>query len=135
MSRFLLDTCTVSMAMRPDRHRDRLTKLASIEASSAFASVTLSELRFGSARLPEGGVRDRLMAAIDELAKRFSILSFDATAAEWHADQRARLERLGRRPPFADGQIAAVAAANDLTLVTLNAADFEPFDGLRVESW
>jgi hypothetical protein len=41
------------------------------------------------------------------------------------------------RPPisFADGQIAATAAVHDATLVTANREHFEPFEGLRVESW
>jgi tRNA(fMet)-specific endonuclease VapC len=38
-------------------------------------------------------------------------------------------------PPFADGQIASIAATRDLTLVTANVADFERFEGLRVEDW
>ena len=38
-------------------------------------------------------------------------------------------------PPFAYGQIAAVAAVNDLTLVTQNSGDFADFAGLRVEGW
>lgn len=63
------------------------------------------------------------------------VLPFDLAAAEWHAAERARLEALGRTPPFADGQIAAVAATCGLTLVTLNAKDFEQFNGLTVEAW
>lgn len=38
-------------------------------------------------------------------------------------------------PTYADGQIAATAAANDLTLVTRNVRDFAGFGGPRVESW
>lgn len=50
------------------------------------------------------------------------------------AEERARLSKTGLTPSFADGQIAAVAAVNDLTLVT-DVADFENFDGLRIERW
>ena len=63
------------------------------------------------------------------------ILPYDSAAAEWHARERARLAGLGRSPAFADGQIAAIAGAHDLTLVTANRADFEPFEGLRIEDW
>jgi tRNA(fMet)-specific endonuclease VapC len=56
-------------------------------------------------------------------------------AARWHAIERARLTAAGRSPPFLDGQIAAVAAVHDATVVTGNVAHFEPFDGLRVENW
>ena len=45
-------------------------------------------------------------------------------AADWHARERARLEATGTPPPLADGQIAAIAATNDLLLVTRNVEDF-----------
>jgi len=45
------------------------------------------------------------------------------------------LARLGQPHSFADGQIAAIAAVNDLILVTANTADFFRFDGLSVENW
>jgi tRNA(fMet)-specific endonuclease VapC len=63
------------------------------------------------------------------------ILDYDEIAAEWHAAERARLVARGDTPPFADGQIAAIAKVHDLTLVTFNDADFKRFDGLRIEVW
>jgi tRNA(fMet)-specific endonuclease VapC len=42
---------------------------------------------------------------------------------------------MGATPPFADGQIAAVAATNGLILVTLNTGDYAAFQGLRLEDW
>lgn len=63
------------------------------------------------------------------------VLPYDARAAEVHGAERARLERLGRAPTFADGQLAGVAIANALVLVTANAKDFTRFDGLVVENW
>jgi tRNA(fMet)-specific endonuclease VapC len=60
---------------------------------------------------------------------------YDEAAAEWHAVERARLGKAGHMPPFVDGQIAAIAAVNNLTLITQNARDFERFEGLRVEAW
>lgn len=63
------------------------------------------------------------------------ILPYDEAAADWHADERARLAAIGLTPPFADGQIAAVAAVNGLVLVTANVADFRHFQGVTVEDW
>ena len=51
------------------------------------------------------------------------------------AGEASHLLDLGQLPPDLDGQIAAVAATNRLTLVTANLADFERFEGLAVESW
>jgi predicted nucleic acid-binding protein len=36
---------------------------------------------------------------------------------------------------FVDGQIAAVAATNDLILVTFNPTDYAAFRDLRIEDW
>jgi tRNA(fMet)-specific endonuclease VapC len=49
--------------------------------------------------------------------------------------ERARLEGLGKPAPYVDGQIAAIASINDLTLVTLNIKDFARFKDLAVETW
>jgi tRNA(fMet)-specific endonuclease VapC len=71
----------------------------------------------------------------ETVAPTTPILPYDTRAAEVHGAERARLERLGRAPTFADGQIAGVAIANALILVTANAKDFARFDGLEVENW
>lgn len=63
------------------------------------------------------------------------ILDYDRAAAEWHAVERARLAAAGETPPFVDGQIAAIAFAKSLTLVTFNEADFRGFQGIDVTSW
>jgi len=67
--------------------------------------------------------------------KTLDVLPCDRRAAEWHARQRARLVNEGRTPPYLDGQIAAIAAVNGLTLVTHNVTDFAAFEGLTVEDW
>jgi len=66
---------------------------------------------------------------------RVCALPYDDRAAEWHAAERVRLERAGKPAPFADAQIAAVAATNGLTVVTANLADFRAFKGVKVTNW
>jgi tRNA(fMet)-specific endonuclease VapC len=87
-------------------------------------------------RLP----RSRRRAAIERYLEgvvlaTMPILDYDSVAAEWHARERARLVAQGETPPFVDGQIAAIAHAHDLTLVTFNVVDFKRFDGIRVVTW
>ncbi len=41
----------------------------------------------------------------------------------------------GRTPPFVDGQIAAIAHSQGLTLVTANTEDFRYFDELELADW
>jgi tRNA(fMet)-specific endonuclease VapC len=82
-----------------------------------------------------GHRRDSLDELVRELQRRFPVLPYDQAAADWHASERARLERIGRVPPYQDGQIAAIAVTRRLTLVTRNVRDFLGFTDLRVESW
>jgi tRNA(fMet)-specific endonuclease VapC len=63
------------------------------------------------------------------------LLPYDSRAARWHAEERARLQAKGLTPAFVDGQIAAVAATNNLTLVTRNVSDYKRFRGLKIVSW
>ena len=65
----------------------------------------------------------------------FPVLAYDQRAADWHANERARLSTAGRTPPFVDWQTAAIAHVNGLTLVTTNTSDFQRFKGLQVRSW
>jgi tRNA(fMet)-specific endonuclease VapC len=84
---------------------------------------------------PVVGRRDSFDEYIQRLPARFPVLPYDQRAADWHAAERARLERIGRTPPYLDGQIAAVAATRGLILVTRDVRDFVGFTDLRVESW
>lgn len=136
MALYLVDTNVVSEPVSPRSERRLVERLARIRAVSSISATTVCELYWGVFRLPLGGRRAGLLEYLAEFFEQIEgVLPYDQTAAEWHAAERARLEALGRTPPFADGQIAAVAAVNDLTLVTLNPRDFERFEGVRVEAW
>ena len=74
---------------------------------SAFARA--GELHFGVRRLARGKRRTRLDVFLGVVRPTLPILPYDARAAEWHGEERARLERAGRVAPFVDGQSAAIA--------------------------
>ncbi len=134
--RYLLDTNVLSepLAVKPSA-----TVMAAIEEHQtevATASVVWHELLFGARRLPKSGRRALIERYLDEVvAANVAVLPYDAPAAAWHAAERVRLSAIGLTPSFADGQIAAIAAVNDLMLVTRNAADFRHFKGIRVDNW
>ena len=65
----------------------------------------------------------------------FPVLDYDHDAADWHALERARLEAVGKTPPFIDGQIAAIAYVNKLILVTSNPTDFRVFKEVQIRNW
>ena len=113
-----------------------LAAIATHDGELATCAVVWHELRFGVARLPESEKRRALEAYLEEAIRpALPILPYDEEAAAWHARERARLERRGRPPAAADGQIAAIAHVNELVLVTANVRDFRRFSGLRVEDW
>lgn len=113
-----------------------LRRLETHGAASAIPAPVWHELTYGCRRLPEGKRRVALEAYLRDVVRvSFPILPYDGAAATWHGHERARLEAIGRPPPFVDGQIAAIAKVNELVLVTANSRDFAGFDELRVEDW
>ena len=134
--RYLADTNVVSEPLRAAPHPGVLRKLRRHEEEIAIPSIVWHELRFGAERLPQSRRRDAIERYLSEVVlETMPILDYDQSAAEWHAAERARLAARGETPPFVDGQIAAIAHVQNLTLVTFNEADFRRFHGLRVVSW
>ncbi len=134
--RYLLDTNVISEPLRPVPHPTVLARLQQFDGTIAIAAIVWHELLFGSARLPASARRTMIDRYLHQVvATTLPILAYDAQSAAWHAHERARLAALGRTPPFADGQIAAVAQTNQLILVTFNTADYADFSGLALEDW
>lgn len=133
---YLIDTNIISETERMHANAAVVAKLQKHRNELALASISWHELLYGFHRLPESKRKQRVQFFIEHTVQpNIPILPYDALAAEWLAKERARLSRIGRPPPYFDGQIAAVAAANGLVLVTRNAADFAAFAGLKVENW
>jgi tRNA(fMet)-specific endonuclease VapC len=135
MVKVLLDTNAIAEAIRPVPDVAFMKRLRANETRLAIASVTLHEALFGVERLPDGKRKGILRAYMRDVVAKMPVLPYDAAAAEWHARERARLEAKGRKMPYADGQIAAIAVVQGVTLVTANVRDFRGVEGLRVEDW
>lgn len=134
--KYLLDTNVVSEPLRPTPSTAVMRRLRRHQGEIAISSVVWHELQFGVQRLPESRRREVLARYLDDVvAATMPILDYDRSAAEWHAAERARLAAKGDTPPFTDGQIAAIARVNGLTLVTSNTVDFRRFRGLRLQFW
>lgn len=134
--RFLLDTNVVSAPIAKNPNRKVVRRLSEQGIYCAIASPVWHELIYGSERLPEGARKAAVTDYLESVVKpSFTILPYDEVAARWHGRERARLERLGKTPPFTDGQIAAVARQHDLTLVTSNPKHFTIFEGLDIVDW
>jgi tRNA(fMet)-specific endonuclease VapC len=132
---YLLDTNVVSELTKPQPQRDVVLALRAHESSSAVSAATVEELAFGCARMAPSAQQVLVSRWLQGLVARLPVLPYDAAAALWLGQERARLAGLGRPAPRTDGEIAAVAVTQGLTLVTRNLRDFTGFKGLRVEDW
>lgn len=132
---YLLDTNLVSELAKQAPDAGVEEKLVAHQFSCAIAAPTVEELSYGVARLPASLKRDMLERWLEGILNRFVLLPFEARAALWLGRERARLSARGLPAPRTDGEIAAVAVAHGLTLVTRNVGDFANFDGLRLENW
>ena len=136
MLKYLLDTNIVSEWMRPKPNAKILEHFKQHKDEIAIPAVGWHELWYGAVRLEPSRQRTGIEEFLEQvLLPTVPILPYDTRAAEWHAAERARLTRMGKTPPFADGQIAAIAYVNDLILVTLNIADYENFEGIELADW
>ena len=134
--KFLLDTNVIAVPTKAYPNERVMARLQAHKLEIATATVVWHELLYGCRRLPPSKRRRAIEAYLDEVVlPSIPFLPYDAMAARWHATERARLEKLGQTPPFTDGQIAAIAAVNGLTLVTNNVADFTNFQDLTVVDW
>ena len=105
------------------------------QVACAIAAPSVEELVFGVSRLPPSARRDSLERWLEGILDSFILLPFDVRCGLWLGRERARLAGLGLPAPRAEGEIAAVAATQDLILVTRNTADFRQFHSLRLENW
>lgn len=113
-----------------------LARIQEHEGELATCAVVWRELCYGAARLPVSRKRRAIETYLEEVVRAaLPILPYDEASATWHARQRARLEKRGRPPSAADGQIAAIARVHEFILVTANTRDFRRFEGLSVADW
>jgi len=135
---YLLDTNIISEPLAAKPNPGVMEKIRAHGTDLAITSVTWQELLFGMLLLPAGHRREQIKDyLIDRVGPSLPILGFDAAAARWQAEQRARLRSMGQTPAYPDSQIAAIAAVNQCVLVTRNVADFETYQkaGLVIENW
>jgi hypothetical protein len=135
----VLDTNVLSELMRR-RPTARVVGWVDEQDAGALAitAVTVAELRYGVARLPNGARRAKLAAAVDALVREdFAgrVLPFDVAAAAHYAELAAERDRNGRPVSVSDGQIAAICRANGACLATRNVRDFEATGVTVIDPW
>jgi tRNA(fMet)-specific endonuclease VapC len=82
------------------------------------------EILYGCWRLPTSRRKDSLWQYIQDSVLSLPVFDYDLKAAQWHAQERARLTKTEKTPAFADSQIASITYCHGLVLVTNNVSDF-----------
>lgn len=137
---FLLDTSIISESFYKTPDPKVINKIDENENHSAISSITWNELLYGSQIMPESKRKDWLYSRlIDEVQKTFPILNFDSHCAWILSDLRSRLKKSGMAVDYADLQIASIAIANQMILVTRNIKHFGMIQNvsgnLIIENW
>ena len=134
----VLDTNVVSELMRAAPETAVLAWLQATSSTGLYTTaVTVAEIRYGIARLPEGRRRQTLHQAANEIFAAFprQVLPFDLAAAAAYADVVASREQDGNPISGFDAQIAAICRSQAATLATRNTEDFTDTGIALIDPW
>ena len=101
-------------------------------AEIALCSVVKAELLFGALRSEQ---KENNLQLLQSLFAPLQSFDFDDIAAEHYAQIRADLTAQGNLIGANDLMIAAIARANQVTLITHNTGEFSRVQGLAIEDW
>lgn len=135
----LLDTNVVS---EPLRRTPDVRVIAWIDAQPLetlfLSAITVAELRAGVALLPTGKRQKDLLQNLEKrVLPLFTgrVLPFDLGCTQAYAQLMAKARTSGLAVATADGYIAAIARANDLTVATRDTAPFEAAGAAVINPW
>lgn len=126
---FVLDTNVISEMTRPEPDGGVLRWLKETPRAALFLpSVVVAELLAGVELLPAGRRRDGLSGFVSGFISgtpQENLLAFGIREAAFYATIVARRRRRGKDIAPLDAQIASIAAASGMPIVTRNVRDFE----------
>lgn len=132
MMRYLLDTniCIYLIKKHPP---EVLARFQQIQLKQLHIStITVFELYFG---IEKNNSQQRNLAALENFIAPLTIVDFSVEAAKKAAKIRSTLQKQGTPIGAYDVQIAAIAVAENMTLLTNNVREFERVKGLKLENW
>ncbi len=125
----LLDTNVISETQRREPNAQVLQWIDVQALETLYlCTITVAELRAGVALMPAGKRRDGLHENLEKrLLPMFAnrVLSFDMACTKTYAELLAKSRAIGLAIETADALIAAIALANNFTVVTRDTAPFE----------
>jgi predicted nucleic acid-binding protein len=131
----VIDTNVISELWKAEPNPNVLAWIDAQAIETLYLSaVTVAELRYGLATMPEGKRRTIYQERLEhEVLPAFAgrVLAFDLDTSKTYADLMARARAGGKAIAKADGYIAATAAAHGLMVATRDTRPFEA-GGLEV---
>lgn len=129
---YLLDTnvCIDYLNGRVIRVREHMESLLPSEV--VLCSVVKAELFYGAMKSANPSLT---LARQEPFISQFFSLPFDDAAAEKYGRLRVFLSKQGKPIGPNDLLIAAIALANNVTLVTHNTSEFGRVPGLQIKDW
>lgn len=135
----LIDTNVISELWKAEPNPDLLAWIDAQTVETLYLSaITVAELRFGLATMPEGKRRTIYQERLEkEVLPTFAgrVLPFDLDASQAYADLMARARAAGKAIGKADGYIAATATASGLMVATRDIGPFEAAGLKIVNPW
>ena len=132
--KYLFDTDTISNLFKKQPSSVLVEKIQSLDISQQFiSSITVQEIVYGAYKSNRAEFHMNNLQNI--LLPNVNILNFDLKAAYICGRIQAELSSSGNMLYLADLQIASIALANDLTLVTGNNKHFKRIPTLKLENW
>ncbi|MBW6452180.1 MAG: type II toxin-antitoxin system VapC family toxin [Methyloprofundus sp.] len=133
---YLLDTNILSEPARKIPDMKVMQRFSESDGQYATAAVVWHELQYGCELLANSKRKTQLQSYLSTLQDNgLIIIPYEKKAAEWFALQRVSLKRHGKTVTYVDGEIASIAAVNNLTLVTRNMDDFVNYKNLKLDNW
>ena len=135
----LIDTNVISELWKIQPHAGVLAWIDAQAIETLYLSaITVAELRFGVATMPEGKRRTIYQERLEnEVLAMFAdrVLPFGAAQAQAYAVLLARARLQGKAIAPADGYIAATAASRGLMVVTRDTGPFEAAGLTVINPW
>jgi len=128
---YMFDTDTVSFFMKDNPKTVRIKAAKCDKDEFCISVITYAEIMFGLKKY----YSKQLDFWLNEVLKRFNIISFDDSSAEIYGEIRAALEKSGTPLDNMDILIAASAFSVKAVLVSHNIKHFSRIKGLKVEDW
>ena len=131
---YLFDTDVITNILKKKPSSKLTDRLAPLSKSEQFIStITIFEIVYGAHRSSRKDFHLQNLEKI--LIPSVNILTFDSRAAYVCGMLRARLETEGQSIALVNLEIASIAVANDLILITGNIKHFERIKELKMENW